>query len=311
MLQKFKSAPIESLSNSSLRWQKNPSDKTSQPKGLFTQTMFFSVGCDSRIRHRTKDRIIPIFGYGCCIRHWKHCPCKQTITWGPFTRNASFVPCDQKFCIVRCRIWSDDTSWKASICGVRHKLGRATTKFSVPRHKICFSRLHPLYVTKRVVTRISRHGLGLHFGKKYNCWRCLRTTSKLLLSTVCCKCFFPVFSPTKGAHTDGHYFCSTGFWITKCSFNSLTSEQYGFIVIATFDSPFKVTPLWTERRFRALQIMQNSCHSFFSFNPRSPPVQNCPEKSCFYIVPELFSFWNPSLKNLGCRNMWYKLDESA
>jgi hypothetical protein len=42
-----------------------------QINGLFTWTVFFSVGCDSRIRHRTKYRIIPIFGYGCRIRHRK------------------------------------------------------------------------------------------------------------------------------------------------------------------------------------------------------------------------------------------------
>jgi hypothetical protein len=39
--------------------------------GLFTQTMIFSVGCDSRIRHRTKNRIIPIFGCGCHIQQGK------------------------------------------------------------------------------------------------------------------------------------------------------------------------------------------------------------------------------------------------
>jgi hypothetical protein len=30
--------------------------------GLFTQTVIFSVGCNSRIRHRTKNRILLIFG---------------------------------------------------------------------------------------------------------------------------------------------------------------------------------------------------------------------------------------------------------
>jgi hypothetical protein len=29
--------------------------------GMFTQTVIFSVGCDSRIRHCTKNRILPIF----------------------------------------------------------------------------------------------------------------------------------------------------------------------------------------------------------------------------------------------------------
>jgi bifunctional DNase/RNase len=29
--------------------------------GLFTQTVIFSVGCNSRIRHRTRNRILPIF----------------------------------------------------------------------------------------------------------------------------------------------------------------------------------------------------------------------------------------------------------
>jgi hypothetical protein len=29
--------------------------------GLFTQTVIFSVGCNSRIRHHTKNRILPIF----------------------------------------------------------------------------------------------------------------------------------------------------------------------------------------------------------------------------------------------------------
>jgi hypothetical protein len=37
--------------------------------GLFTQTGIFSVGCGCCIRHRTKNRIIPIFGCGCRIRH--------------------------------------------------------------------------------------------------------------------------------------------------------------------------------------------------------------------------------------------------
>jgi hypothetical protein len=29
--------------------------------GLFTRTVIFSVGCDSHIQHRTKNRILPIF----------------------------------------------------------------------------------------------------------------------------------------------------------------------------------------------------------------------------------------------------------
>jgi hypothetical protein len=51
-----------------------------QHNGLFTQTGIFSVGFGCRIRHRTKNRIIPIFGCGCRIYTENHCPCKSALS---------------------------------------------------------------------------------------------------------------------------------------------------------------------------------------------------------------------------------------
>jgi hypothetical protein len=78
--------------SSSISWHKKrstqPSRKSSittgaRTKGLFTWTGIFSVGCDSRIRHCTKDRKNPIF---CAVADTavasdteNHGSCKQTL----------------------------------------------------------------------------------------------------------------------------------------------------------------------------------------------------------------------------------------
>jgi hypothetical protein len=57
--------------------------------------VIFSVGCDSRIRHRTKDRKNPIFcavlGVAVATNTENHGSCKQTITWTVSGLAASLV----------------------------------------------------------------------------------------------------------------------------------------------------------------------------------------------------------------------------
>jgi hypothetical protein len=46
------------------------------PKGLFTQTMIFSVGCDSRIQYCTKIGLFLFLDAAVASDTENHCPCK-------------------------------------------------------------------------------------------------------------------------------------------------------------------------------------------------------------------------------------------